>query len=98
MVVFANNHVNSQTGTILVRGVFANANRSFTPGLFARVRVPVGDQYQAVMVPERAIGTDQGQKYLLTVNDKNVVEYRAVSLGRLHDSLRVIREGLKPVH
>jgi RND family efflux transporter MFP subunit len=96
VVDFANNQVNSQTGTIQVRGVFANANRSFTPGLFARVRVPVGDQYQAVMVPERAIGTDQGQKYLLAVNDKNVVEYRAVTLGRLHDSLRVIQEGLKP--
>jgi len=48
------------------------------------------------MVPERAIGTDQGLKYLLAVNDKNVVEYRAVKLGRLHDSLRVIQEGLKP--
>ena len=96
MVDFANNQVNSQTGTIQVRGVFANANRLFTPGLFARVRVPAGDKYQAVLVPERAIGTDQGQKYLLAVNDKNVVEYRAVTLGRLHDSLRVIREGVKP--
>ena len=95
-VDFANNQVNPQTGTIQVRGVFANPNHLFTPGLFARVRVPVGDKYQAVMVPERAIGTDQGQKYLLAVNDKNVVEYRAVKLGRLHDSLRVIQEGLKP--
>ena len=93
VVDFANNQVNAQTGTIQVRGVFANANRLFTPGLFARVRVSVGDKYQAVLVPERAIGTDQGQKYLLTVNDKNVVEYRAVTLGRLHDSLRVIQEG-----
>jgi RND family efflux transporter MFP subunit len=96
VVDFANNQVNPQTGTIQVRGVFANPNRLFTPGLFARVRVPVGDKYRAVMVPERAIGTDQGQKYLLAVNDKNVVEYRAVTLGRLHDSLRVIQEGLKP--
>jgi RND family efflux transporter MFP subunit len=96
VVDFANNQVNSQTGTIQVRGVFTNTNRLFTPGLFARVRVSVGDKYQAVLVPERAIGTDQGQKYLLTVNDKNVVEYRAVTLGRLHDGLRVIQEGLKP--
>ena len=96
VVDFANNQVNPQTGTIQVRGVFANPNRLFTPGLFARVRVPVGDKYRAVTVPERAIGTDQGQKYLLAVNDKNVVEYRAVTLGRLHDSLRVIQEGLKP--
>ena len=79
-----------------VRRPVRHANRLFTPGLFARVRVPVGDKYQAVMVPERAIGTDQGQKYLLAVNDKNVVEYRAVKLGRLHDNLRVIQDGLKP--
>jgi RND family efflux transporter MFP subunit len=96
VIDFANNQVDSQTGTIQVRGVFANANRTLTPGLFARVRVPVGDKYQAMLVPERAIGTDQGQKYLLAVNDKNVVEYRAVKLGRLFDNLRVIQEGVKP--
>jgi len=96
VVDFANNQVNAQTGTIQVRAVLANTNRIFTPGLFARVRVPVGDKHQALLVPDRAIGTDQGQKYLLTVNDKNVVEYRPVKLGRLHDSLRVIQEGLKP--
>jgi RND family efflux transporter MFP subunit len=96
VIDFANNQVNSQTGTIQVRGVLSNTNRVFVSGLFARVRVPVGDKYQAVLVPERAIGTDQGQKYLLAVNDKNVVEYRAVKLGRLHDGLRVIQEGLKP--
>jgi RND family efflux transporter MFP subunit len=96
VIDFADNKVDPTTGTIRVRGVFANANRVFTPGLFARVRVPVGDKYQAVLVPDRAIGTDQGQKYLLAVNDKNVVEYRAVKLGRLHDGLRVIQEGVKP--
>jgi RND family efflux transporter MFP subunit len=96
VIDFANNQVDAQTGTIQVRGVFANANRALTPGLFARVRVPVGDKYQAMLVPERAIGTDQGQKYLLAVNDKNVVEYRAVKLGRLFDNLRVIQEGVKP--
>lgn len=96
VIDFADNQVDPQTGTIRVRAVFANANRIFTPGLFARVRVPVGDKYPAVLVPDRAIGTDQGQKYLLAVNDKNVVEYRAVKLGRLHDGLRVIQEGIKP--
>jgi RND family efflux transporter MFP subunit len=96
VIDFADNQVDSQTGTIRVRGVFANANRTFTPGLFARVRIPVGDKYQALLVPERAIGTDQGQKYVLAVNKENVVEYRAVKLGRLHDGLRVIQDGLKP--
>jgi RND family efflux transporter MFP subunit len=96
VVDFVDNRVDPQTGTIRVRAAFANTNRVFTPGLFARVRVPVGDKYQAVLVPDRAIGTDQGQKYVLAVNDKNVVEYRAVKLGRLHDGLRVIQEGLQP--
>ena len=96
VIDFANNQVDPQTGTIRVRGVFANTNRVLTPGLFARVRVPVGDRHQALLVPDRAIGTDQGQKYVLVVNDKNVVEYRAVKLGRLHDGLRAIQEGVKP--
>jgi RND family efflux transporter MFP subunit len=96
VIDFADNRVDPQTGTIRVRAVFANANRFFTPGLFARVRVPVGDKYQALLVPDRAIGTDQGQKYVLAVNKENVVEYRAVKLGRLHDGLRVIQDGLKP--
>jgi RND family efflux transporter MFP subunit len=96
MIDFADNRVDPQTGTIRVRGVFANATRVLTPGLFARVRIPFGDKYQALLVPDRAIGTDQGQKYVLAVNEKNVVEYRAVKLGRLHDGLRVIQEGVKP--
>jgi RND family efflux transporter MFP subunit len=93
---FADNRVDPSTGTIRLRAVFPNTNRVFTPGLFARVRVPLGDKYQALLVPERAIGTDQGQKYVLAVNDKNVVEYRAVKLGRLRDDLRVIQSGLAP--
>lgn len=96
VINFANNKVDPQTGTVQLRGVFANPKYILTPGLFARVRVPVGDKYQAVLVPERAIGTDQGQKYVLVVNDKNVVEYRAVKLGRLFDNLRAIQEGVKP--
>jgi RND family efflux transporter MFP subunit len=96
VIDFANNRIDPQTGTVRLRGVFANANRILTPGLFARVRIPIGDKYQAVLVPERAIGTDQGQKYVLIVNDKNVVEYRAVKLGRLFDTLRAIQDGVKP--
>src|SRR5262249_3486036 len=96
VLVFATTWVSAQTGAMQVRGVFANANHALPPGLFARVGVSVGDKYQAMLVPERAVGTDQGQKYLLAVNDRNVVEYRAVKLGRLFDNLRVIQEGLKP--
>jgi RND family efflux transporter MFP subunit len=96
VIDFVDNRVDPQTGTVRLRGVFANAKYILTPGLFARIRVPVGDKYQAVLVPERVIGTDQGQKYVLIVNDKNVVEYRAVKLGRLFDNLRAIQDGVKP--
>lgn len=96
VIDFVDNRVDPSTGTMRVRAMFPNADRAFTPGLFARVRISVGGKYQALLVPDRAIGTDQGQKYVLAVNDKNVVEYRAVKLGRLHDGMRVIQSGLKP--
>ncbi|MEN6492994.1 MAG: hypothetical protein ABFD16_01770, partial [Thermoguttaceae bacterium] len=70
--------------------------RMLMPGLFVRVRVPLGEPYQALMIAERAIGTDQGQKYVLVVNAKNEVESRRVTLGRLEGRLRVIEEGLRP--
>ena len=93
---FADNRVNPDTGTILARAVFANEDRSLSPGLFVRLRLPIGDPTKSLLVSERAVGTDQGTKYVLVVNDQNVVEYRAVKLGPLSGDLRVIREGLKP--
>lgn len=93
---FVDNQVNPATGTMLARAVFDNKDRSLTPGLFVRVRLPIGDPTRSLLVAERAVGTDQGTKYVLAVNDQNVVEYRAVKLGPLSDGLRVIREGLKP--
>jgi RND family efflux transporter MFP subunit len=96
---FADNRVDPGTGTIRVRGVFPNpkpdrGNRVLMPGLFARLRVPIGEPYKALMVTERAVGTDQGQKYLLVVNEQGRVEYRRVRVGRLEDGLRVIKAGL----
>jgi RND family efflux transporter MFP subunit len=93
---FVDNQVNPATGTMLARAVFDNKDRTLTPGLFVRVRLPIGDPKHSLLVSERAIGTDQGTKYVLAVNDQNVVEYRAVKLGPLSDGMRVIREGLKP--
>jgi membrane fusion protein, multidrug efflux system len=101
-VNFANNTVNSSTGTILVRGVFENpanplGKRLLRPGMFVRVRFPIGKAHPALLVTEKALQSDQGQKYLLVVNDKNVVEYCRVKTGALQeDGLRVIAEGLKP--
>lgn len=93
---FADNRVNPATGTIQVRGVLANSDRLLDAGMRARVRVPVGDPHKSLMVDERAVGTDQGRKFVYVVNDQNVVERRDVKLGRLSDGLQVIREGVKP--
>jgi multidrug efflux system membrane fusion protein len=71
-----------------------NADYSLVPGFFARVRLPDGDPYQAVLVPDRAIGVDQGQKYVLIVNDKNVVEMKPIETGAQHGRLRVVKKGL----
>lgn len=92
---FVDNQVNPATGTMLARALFPNADRALTPGLFVRVRLPISAAERSLLVSERAIGTDQGTKYVLVVTDKNVVEYRAVKLGPLFEGMRVIREGLK---
>lgn len=93
---FADNQLKPTTGTIRVRAAFPNPYRQLTPGLFARVRVPLGPAHPALLVPDRAIATDQGQKLLLLVNDKNEVVARPVQPAALHDGLRVIESGLNP--
>ena len=86
------------TGTIRVRGVFPNKDGRLTPGQFARVRLPVGEKYKGLLVTDRAVGTDQGQKYVLVVNDKNMVEYRPVDArrARRRPARRPPGTGLKP--
>jgi len=93
---FVDNQVNPQTGTLRLRGVFPNDDLTLSPGFFARVRVFSGRPHPALLVTDRAIDTDQGQKILYVVNDKNEVVSRPISMGALHDGLRVIEEGLKP--
>jgi RND family efflux transporter MFP subunit len=93
---FVDNKLDTKTGTIRARGVFDNAKGYLAPGLFVRVRMPYGKAHQALLVSERAIGTDQKQKYLLTVNKEKVVEYRRVKVGSLRSGLRVIEDGIQP--
>jgi RND family efflux transporter MFP subunit len=93
---FEDNRVDPSTGTLRVRAEFDNAAGLLSPGLFVRVRVPIGDPYQALLVPESALGTDQGQRFLYVVDQENQVAYRRVEVGRLHSGLRVISEGLAP--
>ena len=93
---FVNNVIDKGTGTILGRAVFKNPHNLFTPGMFARVRVPASAPHEALLVPDTAIGSQQTQKYVLVVNDKDVATPRTVTLGQLDGKLRVINSGLKP--
>lgn len=117
---FVSNQLNAGTGTLQVRGVFQNplitsatyqtgasgSHRLLRPGMFVRVRLPLGAPYKALVVPQAAVGTDQGLKYLLVVSDKNMVEYRPVTLGaeqadgwQVVVPQRMVRtsEGLRPL-
>jgi RND family efflux transporter MFP subunit len=96
VMVFQDNEVDPQTGTIRTRAKLDNHDRAFTPGLFARVRLMGDRKYDALLINDSAIGTDQTVKYVLVVGVDNKVEYRPVKLGPVIDGLRVVREGLKP--
>jgi multidrug efflux system membrane fusion protein len=89
------NRLDSGTGSILLRTVFPNADGAIVPGLFARIRVPLSENYTALLVNESAIGTDQALKFVLTLSSSNTVEYRQVKLGPSIDGMRVVRSGLK---
>jgi RND family efflux transporter MFP subunit len=91
---FTDNRVDPETGTIRLRGVFDSEQGLLVPGLFVRVRLPAGQPYDAVLVPERSIGNDQGQKYVAVVGADNTVTLRQVELGRVHDGMQVISKGL----
>jgi RND family efflux transporter MFP subunit len=88
------NRIDPNTGSIVMRALFPNPDGRILPGLFARVRLPSSAEYPALLISEEAIGTDQNQKFVLTLNATNVVEYRPVKLGPQLDGKRVIREGL----
>jgi len=99
---FVNNQVNPATGSILVRGIFPNpvpssgTTRVLSPGMFVRVRLPIGQPHPALLVTDRAIGSDQGLKYVYVLSGDNKIEYRRVTTGALQsDGLRAITTGLK---
>ena len=90
------NHVDPNTGSILLRAVFPNEDGRILPGLFARLRVPLSERHAALLVEGRAIGTDQAQKYVLTLTPTNTVAYQSVKLGPEVEGKRVVRDGLHP--
>ena len=92
---YADPSVNQSTGTLQVRAIFENSKRALLPGYFLRVRVPLRAE-PALLVPEVALGTDQGGRYVLAVNADNVVEQRRVELGQTVGAMRVVVGGLKP--
>jgi len=95
-MVFVDNALDAQTGTIRARALLDNKERRFTPGLFARVKLVGSGKYDALLINDSAIGTDQNVRYVFAVGADNKVEYRAVKLGPVVDGMRVVREGLKP--
>ncbi|HEV7357279.1 MAG TPA: efflux RND transporter periplasmic adaptor subunit [Steroidobacteraceae bacterium] len=94
-VDFVDNQLNPQTGTIRARAVLQNKDGQFTPGMFARVQLLGSGEYSAVLIDDRAVNTDQSQKYVLVLGANDQIEYRKVKLGRVIGGLRVVREGLK---
>jgi RND family efflux transporter MFP subunit len=92
---FADNQVNPRTGTLRVRGVFPNQGEALAPGYFARVRVPISASHKALLITDRALDTDQGQKVVYVLDNAHRVVSRPVRLGALHDGLREITDGLQ---
>jgi multidrug efflux system membrane fusion protein len=92
---FVDNRLNPQTGAIRMRASFDNRKGQFTPGLAARLTMATSPPYEAVLVPERAIGTDQNKKFVYAIGDDNQPQFREVRLGQLLGGMRVVQGGVK---
>ena len=95
-VNFADNAYDTTTGTLLIRATFQNHDGFLTPGNFVRVRIASSPQYEALLVADRAIGTDQDQSFVYVIDSKNIAQLRHVTIGPMADGLRVVKSGLKP--
>jgi RND family efflux transporter MFP subunit len=93
---FLDNRLDESTGTLRSRAVIGNHDLSILPGQFGRVRLIGSSPYEALLLPDTAIATDQSRKIVFVVKDDDTVEARAIELGPLDDGLRVVRTGLKP--
>jgi RND family efflux transporter MFP subunit len=91
---FIDNVIERATGTIRGRAQFANADGLFTPGMFARIQIASSAPYEALLVPDEAIGTEQARKYVLVVGSDDIARQKFVTLGDVRDGLRVIKSGL----
>ncbi|GAA4455119.1 efflux RND transporter periplasmic adaptor subunit [Novipirellula rosea] len=93
---FVNNITDPSSGNTLVRGTFNNDTGILSPGLFARIQAPFTSEYEAVLVPTKAIGMDQQGRFVMVVGDGNKVQRRSIKMGDIVDDMTVIREGVKP--
>ena len=96
MIDFVDNELDPNSGTIRVRARFENPEELLTPGLFGRLRVPATEEYEAMLVPDAAVQSDQSRKIVLVVDGEGTVSPRIVELGPIYRGLRVIRSGLSP--
>ncbi len=95
-VDFLDNQLTPSTGTIRMRALLDNSQRQFTPGLFARVRLPGSAEFQATLIDDKAVLTDQDRKYVYIVDKEGKAQRRDITPGRLADGLRIVRQGLNP--
>ncbi|BBT45087.1 efflux RND transporter periplasmic adaptor subunit [Enterobacter asburiae] len=95
-VDFLDNQLTPSTGTIRMRALLDNAQRQFTPGLFARVRLPGSAEFKATLIDDKAVLTDQDRKYVYIVDKEGKAQRRDITPGRLADDLRIVRQGLNP--
>jgi multidrug efflux system membrane fusion protein len=93
---FVDNQLDTRSGSVRMRAVFANEDRALAPGLFVRVQIGGGDERKEMLITDRAVGTDQSHKFVFVVDRQGKAEYREVTLGPVVDGLRVVRAGLKP--
>ncbi|SKC21616.1 membrane fusion protein, multidrug efflux system [Kosakonia radicincitans] len=95
-VDFLDNQLTPSTGTIRMRALLDNAQRQFTPGLFARVRLPGSAEFKATLIDDKAVLTDQDRKYVYIVDKDGKAQRRDITPGRLADGLRIVQQGLTP--
>lgn len=95
IIDFVDNRINAGSGSVTARAVFANPKSLFAPGMFVRVRVPGSGKYKAILIPDRALATDQAQRFVYVVGEDSKARFRPVTVGPMIDGLRVVTSGLK---
>ena len=93
---FMDNQIDRSTGTIQQRAIVPNTDGLLAPGLFVRLRLVGSGRYKALLIPDEAVQSDQAEKFVWVIDGDNKVHYRKVTVGSVHDGLRVVREGLTP--